>query len=251
MANNNDDVSNNNNNDKRKSVDNNNKGSDKRRRLETFDLNESIPIGKSLLYGIDQNAPIMTLNDQIRRFTLRDILSNKRKKNWPPNTRELIGEAMLSLDFFQYGRNPTEDDQINFAKLYRIIISTGIEKGSKEDRAKWNSPEVKRILAEKLKKLIIKLRFELLKSGKAINYNGVIVSRKTADRQKKELESKDTEHKRKLRELIGQLDRAHIEWAFEQIVKKVNNPQRLIALIKGDEHDDQPIPIEPDELPDV
>src|SRR5438034_1075896 len=54
----------------------------KRRRLETFDLKESIPTGNSVLYGRDRNAPIMTLNDQLQRFTVNDILNNK-KRNWP------------------------------------------------------------------------------------------------------------------------------------------------------------------------
>jgi hypothetical protein len=142
-----------------------------------------------------------------------------------------------------------DEDRINFAKLYRIVTSTAIEKGGEEDRAKWNSQAVKRVLAEKLKHLINRLRFELIRSGKAINYNGVIVSTKTANRRKEEVESKDTERKRKLRKMIDELDQPHSEWVFEQIVKKVNNKQRLISLIKGDE--DDLAPVETVDLPDI
>jgi hypothetical protein len=96
--------------------------------------------------------------------------------------------------------------------LYRIVISTAIEKGGEEDRAKWNSQAAKRALGGKLKHLINKLRFELIRSGKAINYSGVIVSTKTANRRKEEVEKNETTQKRKLREIIHELDQPHSEW---------------------------------------
>ena len=133
--------------------------------------------------------------------------------------------------------------------MYRIVISTAIEKGGEEDRAKWNSQAAKRALGEKLKHLINKIRFELIRSGKAINYNGVIVSTKTANRRKEEVEKKETTQKRKLREIIDELDQPHSEWLFEQIVKKINNKQRLISLINGD--NDDLSPVETVDLPDI
>ncbi len=217
---------------------------------QNLQLNADVPEGESQVFGASQGAPIMTIADQLPRLTVDDIL-NETKRLWPPQTKDAVGQAMLQLQFYSYGRKPSAQDKINFAKLYRIVIATGAERGSEEQNARWISKEVKQKLGMRLRHLINKLRVDWLKGGTIINYNGVLLSKAEADRRRDAIERSDTPKKKALQDAIARMDKAHLEWAIQEIARQIGSQKRVSELITGvgDDSADNELDIDPTELP--
>ena len=78
------------------------------------------------------------------------------------------------------------------------------------------------------------LRVEWLNDGTIINYNGVLLSRAEADRRRDALEGLETAKKKELNDATAGMDKAHLEWALQEIAKQIGSRQRVSELVAGD-----------------